>query len=83
MERKVYMQNWYINKKNYIMGLDKRKIEGGTLSDFEQYDLDKWISKFRPVGTRYKSKRSGIPYSRGDKVIGLSIRRENTLVSFD
>ena len=82
MERKIYMQNWYINKKNYILDLDGRKTDGGKLTEFEEYDLDKWIKKFRPTGTRWKTVRSGRPYDKGVRCNGLSIKRERILVSF-
>ena len=49
-EKRNYQRNYYINKRNYIRGLDSKKR--GELTPDELLDLDKYIHKFRPKSSR-------------------------------
>ena len=79
-KRKAYMSNYYINKRNYILGLSQKSQD--ELTEKEKMDLNKYIVKFRPK-TGKAIRQSAGPFNRGKSVIGLVKENRQVLVSFD
>ena len=78
--RRTYMANYYINKRNYILGLSNKSKE--DLTDKEVRDLNKYIMKFRPKSGKALRFRPG-PIDKGEKIKGLKIDCRKVLVTFD
>ena len=78
--RRTYMANYYINKRNYILGLSNKSKE--ELTDKEIRDLNKYIMKFRPKSGKALRCRPG-PIDKGKKTIGFEKIREPTIITFD
>ena len=78
--RRTYMANYYINKRNYILGLSYRCFDELNLK--EQRDLNKYIMKFRPKSGKALRSRPG-PIEKGKKTVGFEKVDKQITITFD
>lgn len=76
--KRIYQSRYYINKREYILGLSNKPRN--NLEDKEKEDLDKYINKFRPKTA--KMLRNQVVMDRGPKVEYKKEIRQ-VLISFD
>lgn len=79
-EKRNYQRNYYINKRNYIRGLDRQNRD--ELTPDELLDLDKYIHKFRPKSGRALRMMASNPL-KGEPCRNLKKETKQVVVYFD
>ena len=79
-EKRNYQRNYYINKRNYIRGLDRQ--DRNKLTPDELLDLEKYIHKFRPKSSRALRMLSTNPL-KGDASKYLKKEFKQVVITFD
>tara|TARA_R110000803_G_scaffold32294_1_gene71267 strand:+ start:1186 stop:1437 length:252 start_codon:yes stop_codon:yes gene_type:complete len=81
-EKRNYQRNYYINKRNYIRGLDKKDRD--QLTAEELLDLDKYIHKFRPRTSRISRRLFDNSYIGGEeKIYGMKKETKQIIIYFE
>ena len=80
-EKRNYQRNYYINKRNYIRGLDK--MDRDQLTAEELLDLDKYIHKFRPRTSRISRRLFDNSFKGEEKIYGLKKETKKVIICFE